>query len=112
MASMRRGRAGFGLLGQRLLSMTLTNGTGSSRKFEGYCTDVWFREGMRFIERKIIQSRFCFISHRTPRTAPIDVPLKNGLSRIVGDRDVPNPNFYGMIANIDHNMGLLRTKSR
>ncbi len=81
---------------------------GKFEKFEGYCTDVWFRESMRFIEENKDKSFFLYLALNAPH-GPY----------IVGEKwaapyrkkpNVVNANFYGMIANFDHNMGLLRDK--
>lgn len=81
---------------------------GVPQKFDGYCTDVWFREGMKFIERHQSQSFFCYIAPNAPHS-PFNVeprysqPYKSQLTE-------ERANFYGMIANIDENFGLLRQK--
>ena len=80
---------------------------GKLEQFEGYCTDVWFREGMRFIDDNKDKPFFLYLPLNAPHT-----PL------IVGE-EWSNPykdkveweslaTYYGMIANIDHNFGLLR----
>lgn len=79
---------------------------GEFDKFEGYCTDVWFREGMRFVEENQKKPFFLYLALNAPH-GPYRVPEK-WARPYVGNRAVVNPNFYGMIANIDHNMGLLR----
>jgi arylsulfatase A-like enzyme len=79
---------------------------GKFEKFEGYCTDVWFREGMRFIEENRSKPFLLYLATNAPH-GPYRVPPQ-WAKPYVGNRDVPNPNFYGMIANIDHNVGLLR----
>ena len=79
---------------------------GKFEKFEGYCTDVWFREGMRFIEENRAKPFLLYLAPNAPH-GPYRVPPE-WAKPYVGNRDVPNPNFYGMVANIDHNMGLLR----
>jgi arylsulfatase A-like enzyme len=79
---------------------------GEFEKFEGYCTDVWFREGMRFVEENQKKPFFLYLALNAPH-GPYRVPEK-WARPYVGNRAVVNPNFYGMIANIDHNMGLLR----
>ena len=81
---------------------------GKFEKFEGYCTDVWFREGMRFIEKNKTKPFFLYLALNAPH-GPYRVPEK-WAEPYKGNRDVPNSNFNGMIANIDHNMGLLRVK--
>jgi len=81
---------------------------GEPQKFDGYCTDVWFREGIQFIERNQNQPFFCCITPNAPHS-PYNVeprysePYRNQLPE---DR----ANFYGMISNIDENFGTLRKK--
>lgn len=79
---------------------------GKFEKFEGYCTDVWFREGIRFIEENKSEPFFLYLPTNAPH-GPYLVPDK-WAKPYVGNKHVANANFYGMIANIDHNMGLLR----
>lgn len=79
---------------------------GKFEKFEGYCTDIWFREGMRFIEKNRSKPFMLYLATNAPH-GPYRVPSE-WAEPYAGNRDVPNANFYGMIANIDHNMGLLR----
>ncbi|MDA7937704.1 arylsulfatase [Pirellulales bacterium] len=80
---------------------------GVFEKFTGYCTDIWFHEAKTFIERHQKEPFFLYLATNAPhgpyRVAPKwsepyrgSVLWKNGA------------NFYGMIANIDHNLGLLR----
>ncbi|MEX0321671.1 MAG: arylsulfatase [Puniceicoccaceae bacterium] len=82
---------------------------GTFEKFEGYCTDVWFREGMRFVEENKEKPFFLYLATNAPH-GPFRVaeewadPYKESVTWRNG------ANFYGMIANIDHNMGLLRSK--
>lgn len=83
---------------------------GRFEKFEGYCTDVWFREAMRFIEQNKDKPFFLYLPTNAPH-GPYLVPPK-WVQPYAGNKDVPNANFYGMIANIDHNMGLLRQRLR
>ena len=81
---------------------------GKFEKFTGYCTDVWFREGMRFIEENKDKPFFLYLPTNAPH-GPYFVPDK-WAKPYVGNRNVANANFYGMIANLDHNMGLLRER--
>ena len=81
---------------------------GAFERFAGYCTDVWFREGVRFIEENREKPFFLYLALNAPH-GPYRVP-KEWAEPYVGDPDVPNPNFYGMIANIDHNVGVLRRR--
>lgn len=79
---------------------------GKFEKFEGYCTDVWFREGMRFIEENQAKPFLLYLALNAPH-GPYRVPPE-WAEPYLNNHDIPNPNFNGMIANIDHNMGLLR----
>ena len=81
---------------------------GVFEKFEGYCTDVWFREGLRFIEQNKDRPFLLYLPTNAPH-GPHLVPDK-WAKPYQGNKGVHNPNFCGMVANIDHNMGLLRTK--
>ena len=82
---------------------------GVPRKFEGYCTDVFFREGMKFVEEKASQPFFCYIATNAPH-GPLNVEDRY----VEPYRSVtPHENrarFYGMIGNIDENFGLLQAK--
>ena len=82
------------------------NMQGRFEKFEGYCTDVWFREGLRFVEKNREKPFFLYLALNAPH-GPYRVPPE--WARPYEDREgVSNANFLGMVANIDHNMGLLR----
>ena len=78
---------------------------GTFEKFDGYCTDVWFREGMRFITENKNNPFFLYIATNAPH-GPYRVDPK--WAEPYKRKDVNNANFFGMIANIDHNLGLLR----
>ena len=78
---------------------------GTFEKFDGYCTDVWFREGMRFITNNQNNPFFLYIATNAPH-GPYRVDPKWAMP--YKRKDVNNANFFGMIANIDHNLGLLR----
>ena len=78
---------------------------GTFEKFDGYCTDVWFREGMRFITENKNNPFFLYIATNAPH-GPYRVDPKWAMP--YKRKDVNNANFFGMIANIDHNLGLLR----
>jgi arylsulfatase A-like enzyme len=75
----------------------------------GYCTDVWFANAEKFIEQQKDGPFFCYIATNAPH-GPYHVAPK--YSQPYVDRGVPQPmaNFYGMIENIDENIGRLLTK--
>ena len=81
---------------------------GRPEKFEGYCTDIWFNEALNFIESKKDNPFFCYIAPNAPH-GPFHVPQKY-IDMYSDNPDIVNPNFYGMITNIDENLGLLRSK--
>ncbi|MEI6892412.1 MAG: arylsulfatase [Pontiella sp.] len=81
---------------------------GVFEEFKGYCTDVWFREGLRFIEENQDKPFFLYLALNAPH-GPYRVPAE-WAKPYQGNQEVSNPNFYGMIANIDWNMGILRER--
>ena len=81
---------------------------GVPEKFEGYCTDVWFNEAMKFIDESKDKPFFCYIATNAPH-GPFHVP-QNYLDMYKDVEEIPNPNFYGMITNVDDNLGKLRNK--
>ena len=84
------------------------NMQGRFQKFEGYCTDVWFREGLRFVEKNKDKPFFLYLALNAPH-GPYRVPPE--WAQPYEDRaEVSNANFLGMVANIDHNMGILRKR--
>jgi len=82
---------------------------GVPEKQTGYCTDVWFAAATEFIERNKEQPFFCYIATNAPHS-PYNVDPK--YARPYLDQGVPQPmaNFYGMIENIDENIGRLLKK--
>lgn len=80
---------------------------GSPEKFEGYCTDVWFRESMKYMEQKAAgnQPFFTYISTNAPHS-PYHVEERY-VAPYRGNDEIANPEFYGMIANADENIGRL-----
>jgi arylsulfatase A-like enzyme len=79
---------------------------GRPKKFEGYCTDIWFDGAMKFIEANKEQPFFCYIPTNAPH-GPYNVADK--YSKPYRDKGVQSrqANFYGMVTNIDENMGRL-----
>ena len=76
---------------------------GKEEKFEGYCTDVWFDGALKFIEANKDRPFFCYVPTNAPH-GPYNVAEK--YSKPYKDKGV-NANFYGMVTNIDENMGRL-----
>jgi len=78
---------------------------GKPEKHEGYCTDVWFREAWQFIEKESDRPFFAYITTNAPHS-PYLVAEKYKQLYAANPR-CPNAAFYGMITNIDENMGRL-----
>ncbi|MHC4250515.1 MAG: arylsulfatase [Planctomycetota bacterium] len=68
---------------------------GKPTKFEGYCTDVWFDGVLKFVEANRERPFFAYVPTNAPHGPFISPP------------EYPNQGFYGMIRNIDDNMGRL-----
>lgn len=84
---------------------------GTDRKFEGYCTDIFFREATKWIEtcRTDGQPFFLYLPTNTPHVPNI---CAEKYSRPYAGRykEKPIPDtFYGMIANLDENLGKLES---
>ncbi|ONI44219.1 hypothetical protein AN641_01210 [Candidatus Epulonipiscioides gigas] len=80
---------------------------GVPQKFKGYCTDVFFEEGIKFIDQNKDKPFFCMITPNAPH-GPLNVP-RNYNDMYKDDTRVPahRKRFYGMITNIDDNFGKL-----
>ncbi len=80
---------------------------GAAEAHQGYCTDVWFRLAMDFMTRQQDNPFFCYIPTNAPH-APFQI------ADVYADRyrdtePEVRARFYGMISNIDENVGRLRT---
>ncbi len=85
---------------------------GTPKAYEGYCTDVFFDNALRFIDEQAASGSgpfFVYLSTNAPH-GPFLVDEK--YSTPYAEMGVPNPmdKFYGMIENIDENMGRLGAK--
>jgi arylsulfatase A-like enzyme len=96
---------------------------GEWSQFEGYCTDVWFREALKFIEYHRDRPFLCFITTNAPHSPYIvderysdpyvdQVETQDADELHPADEPHPRANFYGMITCIDENLGLLRRRLR
>ena len=82
---------------------------GVPTKYEGYCTDVWFDQALAFIETNRNKPFFAYVATNAPH-GPYLVDEK--YSKPYADQGVPSPmaEFYGMIENVDGNLGRLDAK--
>ena len=79
---------------------------GAWRAFDGYCTDVWFEQATEFITREDARPFFVSVHERAARPFHVDPSysdpyVRDGVSKTMAK-------FYGMITNIDENVGKLR----
>jgi arylsulfatase len=83
---------------------------GTFEKTTGYCTDVFFGQALRWMESvKGKQPFFCYLPTNAPH-APLQVRPEDErrYAGLVQDRSAAK--FFGMIANIDDNVGRLLAK--
>ena len=78
---------------------------GKFEKYEGYCTDVWFENAKKYIGKQKDKPFFCYLSTNAAHSPywvddTYSDPYKD-------NENIPNASFYGMIANIDENIGKL-----
>lgn len=80
---------------------------GSWRPFQGYCTDVWFREALRFIRENREQPFFVYLPTNAAHQTRPHVPER--YRALYDDLDVSDrlKIFWGMLTNIDDNLGIL-----
>lgn len=83
---------------------------GTFEKTQGYCTDVFFGQAMTWIDSvKGQQPFFCYIATNAPH-GPLQVRAEDE-QRYLGKVADPNiAKFFGMIANVDDNVGRLLTR--
>ncbi len=76
-------------------------------KTKGYCTDVFFGQALSWIEKlKRKQPFFCYIATNAPH-APLEVRPEDEARYKDNVKEADVAKYYGMIANIDDNVGLL-----
>jgi arylsulfatase len=83
---------------------------GVFQKTQGYCTDVFFSQALDWMEKtKDGGPFFCYITPNAPH-APLDVPARYE-EMYAGQVSKPEiAKFFGMITNIDENVGRLVEK--
>lgn len=99
---------GFGISSAPEFSNDYFNGrhhhNGVVEKFDGYCADFWFREAMAWMGKQKAPF-FCYIPTNTPHgPAWVDAKYSAPYNKPKLPKD-----FYGMIANLDENLGTLDT---
>lgn len=82
---------------------------GNPERVSGYCTDVWFDEAMRFIRASQDGPFFVYLPTNAPH-GPRHLPAGR-LEPFLNRPGIPESRarFYGMMRQIDDNVGRLRT---
>jgi arylsulfatase A-like enzyme len=83
--------------------------SGKPEKVTGYCTDVWFQNALDFIEENKERPFFAYLSTNAPHGPYL---VADEYWKPYAEKGVPDAmaHFYGMITNIDENMGKLMDK--
>lgn len=82
---------------------------GHARAFEGYCTDVWFREASTWLEENRDSPFLLYVATNAPHD-PYLVDEKYSRPFKEAGIESPRAEFYGMITNFDENLGCLRKR--
>lgn len=80
---------------------------GTAESFEGYCTDVWFDEAMRFISETPREQPFFVYLPTNAMHSPHIVAPKYSQRFLEQGLPEKRAHFYGMIENFDENLGRL-----
>ena len=80
--------------------------SGTPHAQSGYCTDVWFDAAMEFMAPPRKDPFFCYLATNAPH-GPFLVSEEDKQPYLDAGVAEPMASFYGMIANIDDNMGRL-----
>ncbi len=82
---------------------------GKPVKFKGFCADVFFSEGIKFIEKHRDENFFCLIASNTPHSPwNVEDRYKDIYKDIAPSEQ--RARFYGTVTNVDENLGRLRVK--
>jgi arylsulfatase A-like enzyme len=84
------------------------NHNGVPQSFKGYCTDVFFHEATEWMRERAARKEtfFCYLPLNAPH-GPLFVPDR--YRQPYRDQKHSIASFFGMIANIDENLGKLET---
>jgi arylsulfatase A-like enzyme len=84
---------------------------GRLEKYHGYCTDVFFDCAMDFITQNRDRPFFVYLATNVPH-APFVAPESYVKPYTQAGVPAPMDSFYGMIQNVDDNLGRLRARLR
>ncbi|AWV97658.1 arylsulfatase [Arcticibacterium luteifluviistationis] len=78
---------------------------GKLKKFDGFCTDIWFENAKKYIGGNKDKPFFCYLSTNAAHS-PYFVDDKYS-DPYKDNENIPNAAFYGLLANVDENIGKL-----
>lgn len=84
---------------------------GKAEKTKGYCTDIFTDAALQFIEQNKDRPFFCYIAYNAPHT-PLEVDEAYVAPYRAMGLDDTTAKVYGMVTNIDDNVGRLMEKLR
>jgi len=84
---------------------------GEAKRFEGYCTDVFTDAAMAFVEKHQGDPFFVYLATNAPHS-PLLVEDRYSRPYLDQGLDAKTAKTYGMITNIDENLGRLFAKLR
>jgi arylsulfatase A-like enzyme len=77
------------------------------QQFEGYCTDVWFNEAIKYIKANKDEPFFIYLPTNAPHDPLyVDKKYSDPYEHLEGQK-IYKAKYYGMLANIDENFGKL-----
>ncbi|MGA9638227.1 arylsulfatase [Flavobacterium sp.] len=77
------------------------------KQFEGYCTDIWFNQTMKYIDKNKNKPFFIYLPLNAPHDPLIVAEKYAAPYKSLEGNKIIDANLYGMIANIDENFGKL-----
>ncbi|MGI6455747.1 MAG: sulfatase-like hydrolase/transferase [bacterium] len=82
---------------------------GNATRFEGYCTDIFFDAALQYIERNCNRPFFAYIATNAPHT-PLQIADRYVQPYLDMGLNDDTARVYGMVENIDENVGKLLRK--
>lgn len=82
---------------------------GKSEKYEGYCSDIFTTTAIQFIENNKAQSFFAYLAFNAPHE-PLQIEQKYVEPYKAMGLDDTTAGVYGMVTNLDENVGRLLEK--
>jgi len=79
---------------------------GKWKRFKGFCTDIWIDECIEYIRSHRDKPFFCYLATNAPH-GPFNVHDKYSQPYVAAGVPVRRARFYGLIANLDKNLGRL-----